>query len=44
MRDLEALVNQQRWLKSHLHDFFFLRLAHFFHLLDLVVGELLDFF
>jgi hypothetical protein len=27
---------------SNLHDFFFFGFAHFFHLFDLVVGELLD--
>jgi len=27
---------------SNLHDFLLFRFAHFFHLFDLVVGELLD--
>src|SRR3954447_23289129 len=30
--------------KSYLHYFFFFRFRHLFHLLDLVVGELLDLF
>src|SRR5580658_10904013 len=36
-------VLSKPWNKSNLHYFFFFPFAHFFHLLDFIVGEFLDF-
>src|SRR5207248_3082204 len=41
---LDRVNSSSRAWHSHLHHFFFLGLAHLFHLLDLVVGEPLDLF